>query len=351
MPCPWRATGEVVKALVLGGTGFVGMNLVRALVGAGHDVVATRRERANTLFARRLGAKLVCCDLAEVDSMVEVMRGREVVFMCAGHYPRYSLDLDSEVGLARTLAKNSMQAAVKAGVGRYVLTSSVATVGPPRAGGRLSNETDPMDPRARDSVYFAVKLAIEEQALAAERQGLDVVVLCPTGIIGTLDVKAGTGFVIVAIGNGMMPLHVDGRTNIVDADDMAAAHVVAAERGRRGERYIVGGHNTTVRALMEMVAEELGVPLHSWRIPLRLAAALATLDEMRCATVRGFSRPFLAREFVDIVRYGLWVDTSKARDELGLAAPTPLNVTIKKACTWYRRYRYLKHAEQKTDYA
>ena len=90
-----------MKALVVGGTGFVGMNVTRALVRHGHDVSATRRPHGNTLFARRLGAELAHADLESVESLSEVMRGREVVFMCAGHYPRYSLDCDAEVRMAR----------------------------------------------------------------------------------------------------------------------------------------------------------------------------------------------------------------------------------------------------------
>jgi dihydroflavonol-4-reductase len=331
-----------VKALVIGGTGFVGMNVARALVQAGHDTAATRRPRSNTLFARKLGARLVCADMADEDSLTEVMRGREVVFMCAGHYPRYSLELDVEVAHARKIAACTINAALRARVQRYVLTSSVATVGPPRDRRKLSNETDPVDPKARECVYHAVKIAIEQEVLAARNRGLDVVVLCPTGIMGPLDVKAGTGFVVVALGNGMMPLYVDGRTNIVDAEDMAVGHVAAAERGRTGERYILAGQNTSVRELLEVIADELQVPLHAWRIPSRIAAVLSTVDEMRCASKGGAARPFLAREFVDIVRFGLWVDASKASRDLGWTFETPLLKTVRNACSWYQRHRYLK---------
>jgi dihydroflavonol-4-reductase len=331
-----------VKALVLGGTGFLGMNVVSALVRAGHDAVATRRARSNTLFARRLGAKLVQADLDEPDSLVEAMRGRELVFFCAGHYPRFSLDADEEVGVARRRARTAIDAAMRAGVGRFVLTSSVATVGPPPPFRSLSDETDPAHPAARSSVYHQVKIAIEREVLEAGARGLDCVVLCPSGVLGALDVKAGTGFIVVAVGHGLMPLYVEGKTNVVDADEVAQAHLLAAERGRAGERYIVAGHNVTVRRLLECVAEELGVPLASWRIPWRLAALLSTLDEMRCASVRGGARPFLTRELVDIIRLGTWLDGSKARVELGLREPAPLEVTVRKACSWYQRHRYLK---------
>ncbi len=330
-----------MKAIVLGGTGFVGMNVVRALVAAGHDVAATRRTRANTLFARKLGARLVQADLEDADALADVMGGREVVFMCAGHYPRYSLDLDHEVGNARRWVRTTLEAARKAGVQRYVLTSSVSTVGPPGPGRELSDERDPMAPQAHDSVYFAVKYAIEQEALAALATGLDVVVTLPTGIVGELDVKAGTGFAIVAVGNGMLPFYVQGRTNIIDADEMALGHLLAAERGRTGERYILAGNNTTIEGLLLAVCRELDLKFTSWRMPLGLAGVLSTVSEMRCATLGGHRRPFIAREFVDVVRHGQWVDPAKAVYELGTPPPAPLEDTVRKACRWYERYRYI----------
>jgi dihydroflavonol-4-reductase len=322
------------------------MNLVRALVRAGHDVVATRREMDNTLFARKLGARLEVAELDEVEGMTRLMRGRDVLFMCAGHYPRWSLDPEADVALAREQVRNSIEAARKSGIGRYVLTSSVATVGPAREGRALSNETDPMSRGAHEGAYHGVKFAIEQEVLAASATGLDCVVVNPTGLIGELDVKAGTGFIIVAIGHGRLPFYIEGRTNIVDADEMAQAHIAAAERGRSGQRYIAGGHNTTIRHFMGCIADELGVPLHSWRLPLWVAGAGALLDEMRCVAVPGSTRLFLAREFVDIVRHGHWVDRTRSASELGLPEPAPLASTIRKACQWYERHGYLKRRQR-----
>jgi dihydroflavonol-4-reductase len=331
-----------VKAIVLGGNGFLGMNVVRALVRGGHEVTATRRERSNTLFARKLGAQLTHADLDDLPTLIEAMRGHDVVFNCAGHYPRYSLDRQGEIDIARRRARNSVRAALRAGVARYVLSSSVATCGPPVPGRELSSEEDLPDPRASRCVYHGVKLAIEAEVIDGLERGLDAVVLCPTGVMGELDVKAGTGFVIVAMAHGRLRFYVDGRTNIVDADQMAAAHVAAAERGRTGQRYLVAGENTTVGELLQIIAAELGVSMEAQRLPTWLAGPLATMDERRCAAEPGRARSFLPREFVDIVRFGLWVDRSKAERELGIPAPIPLFETIRKARTWYERHRYFR---------
>lgn len=337
-----------MKACVVGGTGFVGMNLIRALVAGGHDVVGTRRVHANTLFARKLGAPLLRAELDDEDALIDAMRGRDVVFMCAGHYPRYSLQRDAEVDLARSRMQKTLRAAKRAGVQRYVLTSSVATVGPPAAGQRCSVETDRMALRAADCVYHSVKLAIEQEAHSACQQGLDVVTLCPSGIFGDLDVKAGTGFLIVALGNGALPFYVDSKINVVDADDLAQAHILAAERGRSGERYIIGSHNLRVSELLQLIARTLGLPLRSRRLPIPIAGWLATLSEARVRSAQNGRRPWMSRELVDMARFGQWVDSSKARSELGLSAPLELQATLTKACNWYLRHRYVlrNHATQ-----
>ncbi len=336
-----------MKACVVGGTGFVGMNLIRTLVAHGHDVVGTRRVRTNTLFARRLGAPLLHAELDDEDALVDAMRGRQVVFMCAGHYPRFSLRRDFEVELARARIQKTLRAAMRAGVQRYVLTSSVATVGPPDFGRSHSVETDLVDPRAAECVYHAVKIAIEQEAQAACEQGLDVVTLCPSGIFGELDVKAGTGFLIVALGNGALPFYVEGKINVVDADYLARAHILAAERGRTGERYIVGSHNLFVGELLQRIAQSFEVPLRSRRLPIPIAGVLSTLSELRVRSENKGKRPFLAREFVDMARFGQWVDSSKARLELGLEEPEELQATLTKACDWYLRHNYVPRARAK----
>lgn len=333
-----------MKACVVGGTGFVGMNLIRALVQGGHDVVGTRRVHANTLFARKLGAPLLHAELDDEEALERAMCGRDVVFMCAGHYPRFSLRREVEVELARARVQNTLRAARRAGVRRYVLTSSVATIGPPDFGREHSIETDLVDPRAAECVYHAVKIAIEQEAQAACEQGLDVVTLCPSGIFGELDVKAGTGFLIVALGNGALPFYVESKINVVDADYLAKAHILAAERGRTGERYIVGSHNLFVSELLERIAQSFGMPLRSRRLPIPLAGVLSTLSEFRVRSENKGKRPFLPREFVDMARFGQWVDSSKARSELGLEEPEGLKATLTKACDWYLRHNYVPRA-------
>jgi dihydroflavonol-4-reductase len=233
------------------------------------------------------------------------------------------------------------EAARKAGVPRLVLTSSIATVGPPSSPGSLSTEADLPSPRALGSVYYATKWAIETEAKQACSRGLDVVILCPTGVVGELDVRVGTGFFLVGLATGQLRYYVDGRTNIVDADHLGLAQVLAAERGESGERYIVAGPNLTIAELLDQAADELGVPFQARRLPLRMAGWLSSLDEWRCSRRTPQTRPFMSREFVDMARYGTWVDGSRAATTLGLPEAPPLRVTLRKAIDWYKRYRYI----------
>lgn len=317
-----------MRAIVVGGTGFVGMNVARALVADGHDVIATRRERANTLVARKLRVPLVRAELHDEPALAAAMTGRDVVFMCAAHYPRFSLDEAHEVAVARARVRSTLEAARRAGVRRYVLTSSVTT-----------------HPRGlvHGGVYHAVKHAIEDEA--ARARDLEVVVLRPTGILGEMDVKVGTGTIVVALATDRLPFFVDGTIDVVDADDVARAHVAAATRASAGARLVVAGHTIRVRALLDAIADELAIPMRSIALPGSIAAALSTLDEMRCAAEGRGRRPFLPRELVDVVRQGAWVsreDAEHARATLGLPAPTPLELTIRKSCRWYARNGYLR---------
>lgn len=339
-----------MKAVVVGGTGFIGMNLIRALVAHGWEVSATRRVRANTLFARKLGAKLVVGELDDIESLVTAMAGHDVAFLCAGHYPRYSINAEEEITIAKRRMQNMLVAAKRAKVSRVVYTGTVATIGPSPCGRKLSDERDPPNRHAlENSVYYRLKYELEMQVREACQQGLDVVTLLPTGVFGQLDVKAGTGFLLVGFANAMLPYYVNGKINVIDADDLAKAHIRAALHGVNGQRYIIGGHNVWVREILRTTADYFSIPFASWPLPLWAATALATFDEMRVVSRNKGERPFLPIEFADLATYGTWVSSAKANRELCLPPPTPYISTIRKACSWYERHRYIQVGEKPAE--
>lgn len=330
-----------MKAVVLGATGFLGLNLVEALKGAGHDVVATRRPSSNTIYLRRLKVPLKPVRLEDPDSLVAAMDGAEVAFFSAGHYPRLSIDTEKQVEQGVRGLKNALESAMKAGVRRFVYTGSVATVARPRDG-RPATEADGLIPKAPEgSTYYAVKLAMDQAVDHAVKAGQDVVTLMPTGCFGPYDHKVGTGFFVVALANKALATYVDGRTNIVDARDVALGHLAAATKGRAGERYILGGTNIGITDLLHEMARRYDVPPPGRCMPADEALAFATAEEARCHGTP--HRPALSREMVDMAVHGQFVDVAKAKSELGFN-PRPLEETLAGSFEWYRQNGYIRIA-------
>lgn len=326
------------RPLVIGGHGFVGTHVVRALLARGLEVRVAQRPRRVPMHVRDLPVTTVKLELGDRDALARAIEGCDTVFFAAGHYPRFSLDLEREVATARAGVRSAVEGALAAGVRRFVLTSSVATIGP-AADGRLARESDPWAAPPAGSVYHACKLAIEEEVFAGVARGLPAVVLCPTGCVGEHDAKVGTGFFLIGLARGIMPHWVDGPTNIVDVAEAGRAHVRAAEVGRVGERYILGGPNITVRELLETSARVLGTRLRAEAISIAEAERLAIADEIEVSRTGG-PRKALPREFVDVVRHGHPVDSGRATRELGLG-PTDLGAVLERAVRWYEDHRYI----------
>ena len=329
-----------MKPLVIGGTGFVGLNVVRALADRGISPRCTRRKTSNTLFLRKFKPALVVASLDDADSLREAMEGCDTVFMTAGHYPRYSLGQREHVETALRRIDNVIEAAQQQSIQRLVFTSSVVTMDWQTPADRVLTEDHVASRPPPRSVYHAVKFALERRVLEAAESGLPAVVLCPTGVVGEYDIKAGTGFFLVALARRMMPSYPDGRINLVDAGAVADAHLAAAERdGMEGSRYILAGHNMTVGELLRGVCDRYDLPRPTRTIPLPFAALTTTWDEWRCSRTKG-RRPKLAREFVDLLRFGRFVDPARAVADLDLAVP-PFEETLDRAWSWFAKYGYL----------
>ncbi|MEZ4267571.1 MAG: NAD-dependent epimerase/dehydratase family protein [Myxococcota bacterium] len=327
-----------MRAVVIGGTGFLGLNLCRELQAAGHDVSATRRRSSNTLWARRLGIPLVGGDLDDPAGLAQSLRGCDVAFMAAGHYPRWSVDTPRQVAEGLRWLRNAYDAARTAGVARFVYTSSSATVAA-SAGGGPAAEKNGLAVAPDGSTYFAVKLALEAELARASVGGPEVVTLCPTGCLGPYDWKVGTGSFVLGVLTKTLSVFVDGPINVVDARDVARSHIAAAERGVAGRRYLLGGHDLTVGALVRGMAERFDVPLVARELSADEGYRLAEREEARCVAA-GRGRPALTREFVDLAVHGLHVDSAEARTALGHRA-RPLTETLDDARDWYASHGYV----------
>jgi dihydroflavonol-4-reductase len=330
-----------VKAVVLGATGFLGLNLVEALRAAGHDVVATRRPSSNTIYLRRFKVPLKPVRLEDPDSLVAAMDGAEVAFFSAGHYPRLSIDTEKQVEQGVRGLRNALAAARQAGVRRFVYTGSVATIAHPKDG-RPAVESDGLIAKAPEgSTYYAVKLAMDRAIDGAVAEGQDVVSLLPTGCFGPYDHKVGTGFFVVAMANRSLAAYVEGRINIVDARDVALGHIAAATKGRAGQRYILGGTNVGITDLLHTMADTFDVPPPGRCLPAAEALEFATAEEARCHGTP--NRPAMSREMVDMAVHGQFVDVAKARQELSFH-PRSLEETLTGSFEWYRQNGYIRIA-------
>ncbi len=262
----------------------------------------------------------------------------DTVFLTGAHYPRYSLDQDAAVERGVQDVANACVAAKRAGVGRLVYTSSIASLGTDPEG---IDETH-VPAQMPQSVYRAVKWAMERE-LDRHATDLDVVTMLPGGCLGPWDVRVGTGGLLVGFITGALPWWVDGIVNLVDVRDVALMHVRAARDGRRGERYCIGGHSLPLREVFTTVRERFGGSFPAELTPEQ-ARDRATEEERLAAQTK--ARAPFPRELVDIITWSQRVRSHKASEELGFD-PRRLEATLDDAYNWFRRYGYLPKNDAK----
>jgi dihydroflavonol-4-reductase len=324
-------------ALVLGSTGCIGTNVVRACLAAGWTVRAFHRVSSPTWMLDGLDVEHVTGDLNDVSSLVAAMRGCDVAFHAAAYYPRHSLDMDGSLRDAVSGMRCVLHAAAEAGISRLVYTSTLTTIGPPAKPGRLADERDFYLPGSTRSAYFECKWAMEAEAWRAIAEGRPVVIVNPTAVFGPWDIKPTTGEILLNVAQGRFPIWLDLEANIVDARDVGQGQVLAAEQGRVGQRYILGGENLSVRQALTVAAQEAGVRPPRWRASLGLVGAVVTIGETlsRLPLVKP-----LPLEHFKTLREWQALDTGKARQELGFA-PRPFVETVRDTLAWFREYAYL----------
>ncbi len=325
-----------MKALVLGATGMIGGNIARALAAAGIAVRGLKRPGSPTWHLEDVPIEWVLGDLMDYPSLVAAMKGCQILFHAASYYPQHSGDLSGDLRTA-VMGLRHVLAAAQTKIDRVIYTSSLTTIGLPGEPGRLADERDWYLPGSTRSAYFEVKYVLEMEVLCAVAAGLPVIIVNPTVVLGPGDVKPTTGALLVAVAKGQVPVWVPGMVNIVDVRDVAVAQVVALERGQIGERYILGGHNISVRQALTVAATLAGV--HPPRLPvsLKLVDILVRLGEA-IGHLPLIPPPPL--EHVKTMRQWQPLNTEKAQHELGLV-PRPLAETIRDSLVWFQKYRYI----------
>ena len=326
-----------MKALVTGATGFVGGAVARALVRAGTDVRALVRSKSDALNLSGLPVEQVEGDLLDPASLRTALAGCRQLYHVAAYYALWARDPSIFYEVNVTGTRNVLTAARQSGIERTVYCSTIGAIGLP-AGGGLGTEETPVSLEQMAGHYKRSKYLAEQEVLALANEGLPVVIVNPSAPVGAGDVKpTPTGQVIVDFMKGRMPAYIETGMNIVDVDDVATGHLLAMEKGRQGERYILGCKNLMLKEVFDILSRLTGVKAPSLRLPRSLVLPLAYVNQWM-AQVTGLP-PRIPLEGVKMAKYRMHYDCSKAIRELGIPQ-TPPEAALEKAVQWFRAHRY-----------
>ncbi len=326
-----------MKALVTGATGFVGAAVVRALLKAGIDVRVLARRDSDFTNLQSFKIDGVYGDLRDKASLRSALAGCRHLYHVAAHYALWARRSSIFYDVNVTGTKNIMEAAQEAGTERIVYCSTIGAIGLPPDGGPGTEET-PVTLAQMAGHYKRSKYLAEQEVLRLARAGLPVVIVNPSAPVGEGDVRpTPTGQVIVDFMKGRMWAYLDTGMNIVDVDDVAAGHLLAMQKGRIGERYILGTRNLTLREVFGLLSRLTGVRAPSVKLSRRVVLPLAYFNTA-FSTITGIS-PRIPLEGVRMAKYTMHYDCSKALRELGIPQ-TPPEVALEKAVRWFRDHGY-----------
>jgi dihydroflavonol-4-reductase len=326
------ARGGVVDALVTGGTGFVGANLVRELRADGRSVRVLARVGGDRRALEGCAVEVVEGDVLDPASVRAAVAGATHVYHVAADYRLWARDPRELYRTNVDGTRHVLQAAADAGAARIVYTSTVGAVGIP-TDGRPGDETTPVALHDMVGAYKASKFLAERVADEFAARGAPVVIVNPSAPIGPGDVKpTPTGQMIVDFLQGKMVASVDTGLNLVHVQDVARGHILAAERGRIGERYILGHENLSLIEIFRLLAAMTGIAAPRMRVPYALAwLAAAGMEGVARLTRRAPRVPLTA---VRMARKRMYFSAAKAVDELGLPQ-TPVPIALADAVGWF----------------
>ena len=321
-------------AFVTGATGFLGSHVARVLADNGADMRLLVRSSSNLRNIEGLRADRALGDLRDPASLEKAMAGCDVVFHVAADYRLWVRDPNEMYRSNVEGTRAILEAARKNRVRRVVYTSSVATIGFTR-NGYPANEDSPVSLADMIGHYKRSKFMAEQLALEAGRSGLEVVVVNPTTPVGDQDVKpTPTGRIVVDFLKRKFPAYVETGLNLVDVRECARGHVTALEKGKSGERYILGGENLTLKQILDKLAKITGLPSPRLKLPYIFAYAAGIADEIVTGRLRGRE----PRATIDTVRMGakkMFASSDKAERDLGWKI-VPVESALRRAVDWFR---------------
>ena len=329
-----------MTTLVTGATGFVGRHVTRLLAGRGNHVRVLLRPESQLQGLEDLPLEHAYGDLRDLSSLRNALVGVQKVFHVAADY-RLWAKRPSEIYESNVRGtRNLVEASREAGVERFIHTSSVATIAPPPRGA-VSNESTETTLDQMIGHYKRSKFLAEREVLNAAAGGFPAVVVNPTMPVGPGDWKpTPTGRIIVDFLNGRMPAYVDTGFNVVAVEDVAEGHWLAAQHGRVGQRYILGGRNMTLKELLDVLARVTGYAAPRIRLPHVVPLVAGYVENFFCSIVG--REPRIPLEGVRMSRYKMFVDCSRASHELSFRAGSAEDALFR-AAEWYIRNKYVLH--------
>jgi len=327
-----------LKAFVTGATGFLGSHVARALAEQGAELRLLVRKTSNLKNLEGLKAETATGDLRDAASLEKGISGCDTVFHVAADYRLWVRDPEEMYKSNVDGTRAIIEAARKNGVRRVVYTSSVATMGF-TSNGHPADEDSPVSLGDMIGHYKRTKFMAEQVAMEAGRSGMQVVTVNPTTPVGEQDVKpTPTGRIVVDFLKRKFPAYVETGLNLVDVQVCARGHVAALEKGRSGERYILGGENLTLKQILDTLGKITGLPSPKIKLPYIFAFATGVVDEM----ITGRLLKGEPRATIDTVRMGskkMFASSDKAERELGWKI-VPVENALRRAVEWFRANGY-----------
>jgi dihydroflavonol-4-reductase len=329
-----------MRYLVTGATGFVGSAVTRKLLSHGHSVRALVRAGSENRIPSDPGIERAVGDVTDRASIKRALRGIDAVFHVAAVYSYWH---QNPADTYRTNVDGTeivLQEAKAAGVAKVVVTSTVATLKWPGKG-EIADETATAAIDDLPGHYKRSKLLAEQAALALNEPGFEVVIVNPTAPFGPGDARpTPTGRIVLEFLNHRFPGYVKTGINVCDVEDVAMGHLLALEKGRAGERYILGSENVSLRGIYDRLSKVTGLSRRPVRLPFSVAFLAGALDTVIEGKLLG-REPFIPVEGLRVARHPMFVDCSKAVNELGLPQ-RPAADSLLRAVEWFSENGYTK---------
>lgn len=328
-----------MKSLVTGATGFIGAAVVRTLVAAGRDIRVLVRPGSDLGNLTNHNVERVHGDLLDPASLRRALTGCQHLYHVAAHYALWARDPSVFYKVNVEATRRFLETAQDLGIARIVYTSTVGAIGLPADGG-LGTETTPVTLAHMAGDYKRSKYLAEQEVLSMAQQGLPVVIVNPSAPVGEGDRKpTPTGQIIVDFLKGRMWAYIETGMNIVDVDDVAAGHLLAMDRGRIGERYILGNKNLSLQEIFHILSTLTGIKAPRTRLPRQMVLPMAHINTWVSDHLT-HRPPRIPLEGVRMAKYRMHYDCTKAVHELGLPQ-TPAETACDKAIRWFTAHGYV----------